>query len=89
MGKKRRLLDEYQFPGFRPRSRIQGIFGDPKARVIRLKRSQKKQHVVAAARGIAVITTRQCDRYGICPVGMPGSIWKWKSGESTARSAAR
>ena len=31
MGKKRRLLDEYQFPGFRPMSKIQGIFGDPKA----------------------------------------------------------
>src|SRR3989338_9222550 len=41
MRKKRRLLDEYQFPGFRPKAGIQGIFGDPKARVIRLKRTQK------------------------------------------------
>jgi len=79
MGKKRRLLDEYQFPGFRPRSRILGIFGDPKARVIRLDRTQKKQHAVAAAPCIGVITTKQCDEYGICRVGMPGSTWKWKS----------
>jgi hypothetical protein len=79
MGKKKRLLDEYQFPGFRPRSEIQGIFGDPKARVIRLERTQKKQHVVAAAWYIAAITTKQCDGYGICPAGMPGYTWKWKS----------
>lgn len=89
MGKKRRLLDEYQFPGFRPRSRIQGIFGDPKARVIRLKRSQKKRYAVAAARYITAITTRQIEGYGIYPVGMPGSIWNWKSGESIARSVGR
>lgn len=79
MVKKRRLLDEYQFPGFRPMSKILGIFGDPKARVVSLKRSQKKRHVVAAVPCITVITTRQCDGYGICPVGMPGSTWKWKS----------
>ena len=41
MGKKKRLLDEYRFPGFSPRTEIKGIFEDPKARVIRLKRTQK------------------------------------------------
>src|SRR5664279_736937 len=41
MGKQRRLLDEYRFAGFRPQSEIQGIFGDPYARIIRLKRIQK------------------------------------------------
>ncbi len=89
MDKKRRLLDEYQFPGFRPRSKIKGVFGDPKARVIRLERTQKKQHAVTAVPCIAVTTTRQCDVYGICPAGMPGSIWKWKSGGSAAKSVAR
>ena len=79
MGKKRRLLDEYQFPGFRPMSKIQGIFGDPKSRVIRLHRSQKKRYAVAAGPCTTVTTTRQCDGYEICPVGMRGSIWKWKS----------
>jgi len=89
MGKKRRLLDEYQFPGFRPRSKIQGIFGDPKARVIRLNRTEKKQHAVVAAQCIAVITTRQCDGYGISPVGMFGSTWKWKFGGFSASGVAR
>lgn len=89
MGKKRRLLDEYQFPGFRPRSEIQGIFGDPKARVIRLERTQKKLHVVVAARYTEVITTRQRDGYGTCRAGMPGYTWKWKSGVFGARGAEK
>lgn len=42
MEKKRKLMDEYRYPGFRPRAEIKGIFGDPKARVIRFKRVQRK-----------------------------------------------
>ncbi len=59
-------------------SKIQGIFGDPKARIIRLKRSQKKRHVDAAAPCIAVITTRQCETErwpGL--FGQPEAILKW------------
>ncbi|BBO18856.1 conserved hypothetical protein [Candidatus Brocadia pituitae] len=41
MEKKKRLLNEYRFPGFRPKAEIKGIFGDAKARVIRFVRSQK------------------------------------------------
>jgi len=87
MGKKRRLLDEYHFPGFRPRSEIQGIFGDPRARVIRLKRIQKKRSADVAARHIGATTTRKCSGHGICPVGMPGYTWRRRYGESSARSA--
>jgi hypothetical protein len=89
MGKQRRLLDEYQFPGFRPRSEIQGIFGDPKARVIQLERSQKKQHVATAERYTGATTTKQYGGYGICPVGMPGYIWMWKFGGFSARGAGK
>jgi len=39
--KKRRLLDEYWFPGFRPKAAIKGIFGEPDARVIKLDRQKK------------------------------------------------
>ncbi len=45
MGEIKRLLDEYRFPGFRPVAKIKGEFWDPKALIITLKRSQKKQHV--------------------------------------------
>jgi len=51
MKKQRDLLDEYRFPGFRPRPNIQGIFGDPKARVIRLERIQKKRQTGNRGRG--------------------------------------
>src|SRR5208337_2786144 len=37
----RRLWDAYCFPGFRPEPTVCGIFGDPKARVIRLNRRSK------------------------------------------------
>jgi hypothetical protein len=33
----------YCFPGFRPEQIVRGIFGDPKARVITLKREQEKE----------------------------------------------
>lgn len=39
---QRRLADTYTFPGFRPRQSVQGIFGDPRARLIRLSRRGKK-----------------------------------------------
>ena len=78
MGKKRKLLDEYRFPGFRPRAEIKGIFGDPKACVIQLKRTQKKQYAGVVGRFIGVITTRRFAEYGIYPVGMHGYIWKWR-----------
>ena len=81
MGKKRRLLDEYRFTGFGPRAEIKGIFGDSKARVIRLKRIQKKRYAGVVERFIGVITTRRCVGYGIYPVEMHGFTWKWRCGE--------
>ncbi len=41
--RRRRLWDTYCFPGFRPEKTVRGIFGDPKARVITLKRRSKKR----------------------------------------------
>jgi len=89
MAKKRRLLDEYQFPGFRPRSQIQGIFGDPKARIIRLERTQKKRFADVVAELIGGTTTRKCSGHGTCPAGMPEYIWKQRSGESDAKGAEK
>ena len=37
------LSELYSHPGFRARSKLTGIYGDPYARVIRLVRRQKKQ----------------------------------------------
>lgn len=84
MRKNRRLLDEYRFPGYCPRANIQGIFGDPKARVIQLERTQKKHYVENAALHIEAITTRRFGGYGIYPAEMHGYIWSWKSVVSSA-----
>jgi hypothetical protein len=45
MSKHKRLTDAYRFPGFTPFQTVKGIFGDRKARVIVLQRSEKKQPV--------------------------------------------
>ncbi|MGD0886954.1 MAG: hypothetical protein ABSA46_19090 [Thermodesulfovibrionales bacterium] len=89
MDKKRRLLDEYHFPGVRPRSAIRGIFGDSKARIIRLVRTEKKRHVAVAEPCIGAATTKQCGGYGTCPVGMLGYTWKWRFGASRASCAGQ
>jgi hypothetical protein len=80
MAKKRRLLDEYRFPGFHPRAEVQGIFGDPKARIIRFYRSQKKRFAAVVEPCIGAITTRRFERYGIYHAGMRGYIWAWNCG---------
>src|SRR5271157_3354335 len=41
MRKPRRLDDAFRFPGFRPEATVRGIFGDPKARILRLLRRGK------------------------------------------------
>jgi hypothetical protein len=65
MGKKRQLLDEYRFAGFRPEAGIQGVFGDHRARIIRLKRTQKKQSADVVGKYTEAITTRRFDGYGV------------------------
>ena len=61
MIKYKRLSDAYRFPGFQPLQKVVGIFGDPKARVIRLKRTEKKHVVQTVAGGIGVFTIIKYD----------------------------
>ncbi len=39
---RRELRDAYRFPGFTPSRTIAGVFGDPRARIVRLTRRAKK-----------------------------------------------
>jgi hypothetical protein len=79
-------MDEYRFPGYRPNAEIRGVFGDPRARVIRLERVQKKRFVVVVVRFTGATTTRRCGESEICPVGMLAFIWRWRYGGSFAGS---
>ena len=63
--RKRRLWDAYAFPGFRPEGTVRGIFGDPKARIIRLTRRSKKRCAVRAA---ADTTAGMIARYVGCAI---------------------
>ena len=75
MAKYKHLRDRYRFPGFYPQGRVSGIFGDPQALVIRLKRRGKKQSVEPAVRSIVPFTTERSAGFGICPAGICAFTW--------------
>lgn len=87
MGKKKSLRDEYRFPGYSPLGRIKGIFGEPGARVITLKRIKKKRSAVIAEQFVGLITIHRNDGFEIYPAVARGYIWNWKYGELSARGA--
>jgi hypothetical protein len=86
--KRKRLLDAYRFPGFRPVAELRGVFGDPYARVISLVRRSKKLPVVSVVGSIRAGTTAQRDRYAICPAGAIASTSSWRYGVSCAAGVA-
>ncbi len=57
--RKRSLYDAYRFPGFTPARELKGVFGDPKARVIRLNRRSKKQSAVLVVQSTVAGTTKR------------------------------
>ena len=65
--KPRRLADAYTFPGFRPRATVQGLFGDPHARLITLVRRGKKRSAEPVARCTEAGTTARSVGFGTCP----------------------
>jgi hypothetical protein len=74
MANFKQLHDLYRFPGFVPRPHIRGIFGDPMAVVISLKRCRKKLSAASAAKLISAITTSGVDAFAISPVATSASI---------------
>src|SRR6266496_1316750 len=66
--RSRRLWDAYCFPGFRPEPTVCGVFGDPKARVIRLSRRSKKRLAAVAVASRWGGTIARCGVCAICRV---------------------
>jgi hypothetical protein len=73
MGKLRRLQDVYRFPGFVPMAEVRGVFGDPWAVVITLRRRRKKRAAGSAGERIALSTTNGHGASATSPVATGGS----------------
>ena len=87
MRKYRRLWDTYRFPGFSPSSTLRGIFGDPKARILGLRRRGKKRYAqpaVISSEGGTIANGAGC---GIWRAGIIGSTWRSRCAESIAGGA--
>jgi hypothetical protein len=89
MNKYRRLVDEYAYPGFRSLSKVKIHSDKPDARIITLRRRQKKMYVAAAVRNAILFTTERSDLYVTFPVEMPKFILRLRYAGSNAKSAAK
>src|ERR1700674_4005886 len=69
----KRLRDSYRFPRFHPALTVRGLFGDPRARVIRLTRRSKKPGAEFVAGYGPVGMTANCAVSEICRLGMRAS----------------
>src|SRR3974377_2625608 len=87
--KRRRLWDTYSLPGLRPEPTVRGIFGDPKARLITLKRRSKKRRAGAAVACRWVGTTAKSAGSAICRAGIRGYFWNWRCGGGGGAAAAK
>jgi hypothetical protein len=84
----RRLTDSYRFTGFKPQEKVSGMFGDSKARIVRLVRTGKKLSADVVGRLAEASTTARQGMYATYPLAMHESISSSKSGVLTARSVA-
>ena len=87
--RKRRLWDAYAFPGFRPEATVRGIFGDPKARIIRLRRRSKKRCAVVVDASVRAGTTARFAAYAIFRAATRGYISNLKFGAYFAGGVAK
>lgn len=76
----------FSFPGFRARSRLQGIFGDPHARLVTLVRRKKRPCARAVGRGTAPSMTARRAECGILMPPAGASIWRSSNGAWPARA---
>lgn len=86
MSKKRKLQDEYRFPGFCPEATVRGVFGEPSLRILTLHRTQKKRNADVVAPPTAHITIRRDSGFAIFRVVVSTYIWKSKYGAFVAGS---
>ena len=74
MAKFKHLHDLYRFPGFVPQPTVRGVFGDPLAVVITLRRRRKKRFVAFAGACLGPTTISGHGEPETSPVATSGSI---------------
>ena len=89
MSEYKRLTDEYSYPGFRPLQKVRIHPDKPDARIITLRRRQKKPYAGVAVLLITHFTTGRQDLCGIYPVEMHRYTLRLKFAESDVGRAAR
>jgi hypothetical protein len=65
---RKRLSDGYRYEGFRPYQTVTGLEDAPRARVVRLKRLQKKRNVPNVGDCIGATTIQKRNWSEICHV---------------------
>lgn len=83
-----RLPDTYRFPGFQPVALVRGIFGDPLARIVTLRRRRKKLSAAFAANPNLASMIESLGASATSRAATRGCSWKWKSDDSTVAAAA-
>jgi len=89
MTQKMTLSSLYSFPGFQAQSELKEITSDPEARLITLKRIQKKRNVRSAGNDHARSMIRKSNGSGICRQAGKESILSSSSDGFSARAATR
>lgn len=88
MSKIKHLRDIYKFTNFRPEFSVKGVFGDPMALVIRLRRRQKKHFVESAEKVVPLHTTKRVATFETLDLGIDVFIYDLKFVAWTAASAS-
>jgi hypothetical protein len=86
---KRRLSDTYRFPGYEPKEKVLGVFGDPRARIVRLERTGKK---LPAAHAVPFSQHSMTVRSGVSETFLAATLeftLKLRLGESSAKCARK
>ena len=90
MRKIKQLYDTYNnFSGFRAERKVAGVFGDPYAVVLRLRRRGKKRFAEPADVLTGRSTIASCVGCGIFPAGIGVFGWRWRFAEFCAEGAGR
>jgi hypothetical protein len=84
----RRLADAYTFAGFRPLARLQGMFGDPHARLVTLVRQGKKPCAAVAELSSVAGTTADTVARETCHAVAIAFTWISRCGVWTAAAVA-